>query len=161
MSTPSGMDVYKLISELLAPDYNPERVFFSEFMALDVVGAILTMLSSFTGTDDMLLFFTKMSREVKAIQPKDGDYQARDGDSVSDMCPWSWEVYLTATTVYQSGVVYWPTPEELDADEGIFDIFIPLKEITTSLEEELLRRASARLSNEEALARLEMFREKL
>jgi hypothetical protein len=139
MSTPSGKDVYKLISDLLAPDYNPKGVFFSEFMALDVVGAILTVLSSFTETDDMLLFFTKMSRELEAIQERSGFDRAEEGDSMSEMCEWSYQVYLTVTTVYQPHVDYWPRPKELDEEEGILDIDIPLGEITTRLEEGLLR----------------------
>ena len=112
---------------------------FSENTAQCLVDAIVTVLSSFTETDDMLLFFIKMSRELGAIQERSGLTRAEDGDEWSDLCEWSYQVYLTVGTVYQLGVDYWPRPEELDEEVGIIDIDIPLGEIPTKIEENLVR----------------------
>jgi hypothetical protein len=140
MMEPLNMSIHDLICVLLlADEYDLECFSFSEFTAHDLVRAILTVLSSFAGTDDMLLFFTKMLRELGAIRLKSGEYRAEEGDSLSEMCPWSFQVYLTVTTVYQTDVDYWPIPRDLDEEKGILDIYIPLKEITTSLETGLLR----------------------
>ena len=137
------MSIHDLVCvRLLADDYDPLQVecfSFSEFTAQYLVETILAVLSSFTGTCDMLLFFTKMSRELAAIEKRSGFDRAEEGDSMSEMCEWSYQVYLTVTTVYHPYVDYWPIPEELDEEEGIVDIDIPLRKITTRLEEGLLR----------------------
>jgi hypothetical protein len=126
---------------LLEDEWEPVQVecfsFDGRHTAQCLVRAILTVLSSFIGTDDMLLFFTKMSRELGAIKERSDFDRAEDGDSRSDLCEWSYQVYLKVTTVYQRHVDYWPMPEELDEEEGIIDIDIPLREITTKLEEGL------------------------